>query len=128
MTFLLDTCTLLWWWSEPERLSPRSRALIIDPLNKVFVSAASAWEVSTKYRIGRYPPGGRLIGEWRERILADQFLEMNITSFHALRAGSLPGNHRDPFDRMIAAQGILERLPVITSDMAISALGAERIW
>ena len=128
MIVLLDTCTLLWWWSEPERLSGRSTALISDPGNTVLVSAASAWEVSTKHRVGKYPSGGRVIGEWAERILGDRFQELTITSSHALRAGSLPGNHRDPFDRMIAAQGILEGLPVLTTEAAISELGAEQIW
>ena len=128
MIFLLDTSTLLWWWSEPERLTRRSRNLITDPRNTVLVSAASAWEVSTKHRIGKYPSGGRVIVEWAERISQDRFQELAITSSHALRAGSLPGNHRDPFDRMIAAQGILEGLPVLTTDAAISELGAEQIW
>ena len=92
------------------------------------VSAASAWEISTKYRIGKYPNGGRVISEWSDRIETDRFQEISITSAHALRAGSLPGKHRDPFDRMLAAQSIIEALAVVSSDSAISDLGAERIW
>ena len=128
MNLLLDTCTLLWWWGEPESLSPRIRGLLIDPANSVWVSAASAWEISTKYRIGKYPNGGKVISEWDERLAEDGFRVLNITSRHALRAGALPGEHRDPFDRMLAAQGMIESLPVASPEPAISRLGAECAW
>ena len=128
MNLLLDTCTLLWWWGEPENLSPRIRGLLIDPVNSVWVSAASAWEISTKHRIGKYPNGGRVISAWDERLLEDGFRELNISSRHAVRAGALPGEHRDPFDRMLAAQGMLENLQVASPDSAISHLGAECVW
>ncbi len=128
MRLLLDTHALLWWWSQPDKLSPRVVALLRDPENTVFVSAASAWEIATKYRIGKYPAGGRIIGEWEERMAPDGFVELAISARHALRAGSLPGEHRDPFDRMIVAQSLLEGIPVASSDPALSALGAERFW
>lgn len=125
---LLDTCSLLWWWSEPEKLTNRSLALLRDPANAVWVSAASAWEISTKTRIGRYPDGIRIMEQWSDRLAADGFKELAISCAHALKAGALIGEHRDPFDRMIAAQGIAEGLPVVSGDEGISALGAERIW
>jgi PIN domain nuclease of toxin-antitoxin system len=128
MTYLVDTHVLLWWWSKPEKLSRRVLALLRDPENGVFVSAASAWEIATKYRIGKYPPGGRIVEEWSTRIRVDRFQELPISSNHALRAGRLPGTHPDPFDRMLAAQGLLEDLPVLSTDPAISGLGAARIW
>lgn len=128
MTLLLDTHVLLWWWSEPTRLSPRAIALLRDPADRVLVSAASAWEISTKHRIGKYPAGGAVLAEWGQRLATDGFAELCISSAHALRAGSIPGEHRDPFDRMLAAQSILERVPVVSRDQALSALGAERIW
>lgn len=128
MTLLLDTHALLWWWSEPDKLSPRVRALIRDPENTVLVSAASAWEIATKHRIGKYPGGARVMQQWEERIRADGFREMGISCRHALRAGALPGEHRDPFDRMIAAQSLLEGVPVASMDRAFGALGAERVW
>ena len=128
MNLLLDTCTLLWWWSEPDKLSGRSMSLLRDPTNKVYVSSASAWEIATKYRIGKYPQGGTIISEWNDRLSMDSFIELCISSVHALRAGSLPAEHRDPFDRMIAAQGIIETFSVVTPDAAVEDLGAERIW
>ncbi len=103
-------------------------SLLRDPTNNVYVSSASAWEVATKYRIGKYPQCETVISEWNERITVDSFTELCISSAHALRAGSLLGEHRDPFDRMIAAQGIIETLSVVTPDTAVEDLGAERIW
>ncbi len=128
MKLLLDTHTLLWWWSQADRIAPRVRALLRDPANTIFVSAASAWEVATKYRIGKYPDGGRVIGEWGERMAPDGFIELPISARHALRAGSMPGEHRDPFDRMIAAQSLIEGVPVASSDRSLTDLGAERVW
>jgi PIN domain nuclease of toxin-antitoxin system len=128
MNYLLDTHALLWWWSTPEKLSSRVLSLMKDPENRFFVSAASAWEIATKYRIGKFPQGGTIVEEWAIRIREDRFEELPISSLHALRAGRLPGEHRDPFDRMLAAQGILEELPVISIDPAISSLGAARLW
>jgi len=128
MTYLLDTCALLWWWSEPERLSPRVLALITDPENRFLVSAASAWEVATKFRIGKYPQGTQVVADWEKRLLEDGFEELPIGFRHALKAGTLPGDHRDPFDRMIAAQAVLSELSVLTCDPEIAGLGAKTDW
>ena len=128
MKLLLDTHVLLWWWYEPAKLSPRAIALVRDRTNPVFVSAASAWEIATKYRLGKLPRGGEMIAQWDERLRLDGFSELPILASHALRAGSLPGEHRDPFDRMLAAQSLLEGLPLLSSDAAIAGLGAELVW
>jgi PIN domain nuclease of toxin-antitoxin system len=128
MTYLLDTCALLWWWSEPERLSSRALFLIKDPENRCLVSAASAWEVATKIRIGKYPKGSQVVADWEKRIAEDGFNEISIGFKHALKAGTLPGDHRDPFDRMIAAQAILSNLSVLTCDPEIAGLGAITAW
>ena len=128
MTFLLDTCALLWWWSEPQNLSRRALSLLKDPQNQFFVSSASALEVATKYRIGKYPEGRQVNDEWEKRLLVDGFQELPISFAHALKAGTLPGLHRDPFDRMIAAQSIIVNIPVMTCDLEIAGLGAESLW
>ena len=128
MNLLLDTCTLLWAWGQPEKLSRRLRGLLRDPHNQVCVSATSAWELSTKHRTGKFPGGGHILAEWEERIAQDGFRHLAISFNHALRAGSLPGSHRDPFDRMIAAQGLIESLAVATPDAEIGVLGADTIW
>ena len=126
--FILDTHALLWWWGEPERLSPRALALLRDPSIRVVVSAASAWEVATKNRIGKLPEAESIVESWAERLTEDGFSELAITTQHALRAGRLPGEHRDPFDRMLAAQSLIEDTPVLSRDPALSELGAARIW
>lgn len=128
MNLLLDTCTLLWAWSQPRKLSRRLQGLLRDPHNRVWVSAASAWELAIKHRVGKFPGGGHILAEWDHRIAQDGFRQLTISFRHALRAGSLPGAHRDPFDRMIAAQGLTEMLRVATPDQEITALGADTIW
>ena len=128
MKILLDTCALLWWWSNPESLSPRALSLVKDPHNSLYVSPASAWEIATKYRIGKLKQGGRIVDQWSARISVDGFLELPILAAQALKAGTLPGEHRDPFDRMIAAQSILEQIPVMTNDVELSNLGAQVLW
>jgi len=128
MTGLLDTCALLWWWSDPDSLSKRAMALIKNPENQFYVSAASAWEVATKHRIGKYPKGGTVIRDWEKRLLEDGFKELPISFSHALKAGTLPGEHRDPYDRMIVAQSLITGKPVITCDGEIGSLGAEVLW
>ena len=127
MSLLLDTCTLLWAWGQPERLSRRLQGLLRDPHNQVWVSAASAWGLATKHRVGKLPHGGHILAEWDERIARDGFRQLAIGFGHVLRAGSIPGPHRDPFDRRIAAQGLIETLRVATPDPEIAALGADTI-
>ena len=92
------------------------------------MSAASAWEIATKTRIGKLPSGEGIIAAWQQRIDTDRFLELPVRWSHALRAGSLRSDHRDPFDRMLAAQSVIENVPVVSTDSALSDLGAERIW
>ncbi len=128
MKFLLDTHVLLWWWAEPEKLSARVLALLRDRANEILVSSASAWEIATKYRIGKLPSAGPILVEWEERMAVDLFRELPMSAAHALRAGSLSGERRDPFDRMLAAQAIIEGLPIASNDALLSALGAEVFW
>ncbi|MDC7222208.1 MAG: type II toxin-antitoxin system VapC family toxin [Spirochaetales bacterium] len=125
---LLDTHVLLWWWSEPEQLSLRARELLQDRNVQVFVSAASAWEISTKTRIGKLPMGNAVVSQWNIRLEEDGFLSLPIHASHSLLAGSLESPHRDPFDRMLGAQSIIEVMPLISKDVAIDSLGVNRIW
>ena len=115
MTLLLDTHALLFWWSAPERLPARVVSLLRDPGNECLVSAASGWEIAAKHRIGKFPQAGRIIEQWDERIAEDGFRELPFTTRHALKAGALPGEHRDPFDRILAARRMLESVPVVQS-------------
>lgn len=128
MKYLLDTHALLWWLFDEPSLSVRARAVIAEPRNEVLVSAASAWEVSTKYRLGKLPSARELMqdfGGWLQRA---GFRELPIIIAHAERAGAWPQPHRDPFDRMLAAQSVIEALPLVSCDEALSAFGIERVW
>lgn len=116
--YLLDTHILLWWLFNDPKLDTQCRDIIRNPKNRLFVSSASAWEIATKYRIGKLPEAKQLIEEYAQILSQAKFIELSITSAHALRAGNLPIAHRDPFDRMITAQAELEGLPVLTYDKA----------
>jgi PIN domain nuclease of toxin-antitoxin system len=85
---------------------------------QIFVSSVSAWEIATKYRIGKLPEAKQIAAEYSQILQQSRFVELGITSAHALRAGSLPIDHRDPFDRMLMAQAELENLPILTYDAA----------
>lgn len=128
MRILLDTHALLWWLSGDASLSARARAAIADEGNEVHVSAASAWEVTTKHRLGKLPGAGPLAVDFAREVTAQRFIPMPITLQHGQSAGALQGQHRDPFDRMLIAQAREERMALISNEVAFDAYGITRIW
>lgn len=118
INYLIDTHIMLWWFFEDPKLDTECRNIICNPDHLIFVSSVSAWEIATKYRIGKLPEAKQIVEEYSQILHRARFVELPMTSAHALRAGSLPIAHRDPFDRMIMAQAELESLPVITYDTA----------
>ncbi len=118
MSYLIDTHIFLWWLFDDPKLHTDCRDIIRNPDHRIIVSSASAWEIATKYRIGKLPEAKQLVEQYSQILYQAKFIELAITTAHALRAGSLPIAHRDPFDRMIMAQAELESLPVITYDAA----------
>ena len=104
---MLDTRTLIWWLAGDPSLSADAKAAIIDPENEVFVSAVSAWEIATKYRIGSLPQAAALALDVSGALASQGFIELPIAVLHGQTAGSLSGPHRDPFDRMLIAQAML---------------------
>jgi PIN domain nuclease of toxin-antitoxin system len=118
MSCLIDTHILLWWLFDDPRLSLECREIIGSPENNILVSSASAWEIATKHRTGKLPEAEELVGRYELILHQANFAELPVTTAHALLAGSLPIEHRDPFDRMIMAQGEIEGLPVMTYDAA----------
>jgi PIN domain nuclease of toxin-antitoxin system len=128
MKYLLDTHALLWAAFNKDLLSPRARRIIQSPANEILVSAASAWEISTKVRIGKMPHARILAEEFVPRITTAGYLLLPISIEHALRAGRLVGDHKDPFHRMLAAQAIHEDIPLISNDDQLDAFGARRVW
>ncbi|HST77708.1 MAG TPA: type II toxin-antitoxin system VapC family toxin [Verrucomicrobiae bacterium] len=128
MRLLLDTHTLLWWANNDAQLSSVARAHIQHARNHVLVSSASVWEIAVKYRNGRLPSAQKFVSEVPEYLRLQNFEALPITLEHALRAGLLPGPHRDPFDRMLIAQALQENLALISNDQALDGYGAQRVW
>ncbi|MFK3778452.1 type II toxin-antitoxin system VapC family toxin [Agrobacterium sp. NPDC089420] len=128
MKYLLDTHALLWWLSDHEQLSLHAREIIGDPENDIYVSAASAWEIATKFARGRLPDASVILPDFSGVIAQERFIELPINSAHMVRSAMLPGLHRDPFDRILAAQSILENMALISIDEKIAPLGVMTRW
>jgi PIN domain nuclease of toxin-antitoxin system len=125
---LLDTRALIWWLIGDPALSAAARAGIADSDNAVFISAASAWEIATKFRIGKLPQGAALIAKLPETLVSQGFTGLAITLEHGRAAGSLPGPHRDPFDRMLIAQAMLADLVLVSNEAVFDRYGVRRLW
>lgn len=128
MSHLLDTHALLWWLFDDPRLSPRSKAVLRDPTQRILVSSASAWEIATKHRLGRLDSVAPLLRDFRGWIAKAAFVELPISVAHATRAGSWEVAHRDPFDRMLAAQCVEEGLRLVSRDPVFADFGLEPLW
>jgi len=128
MKVLLDTHVLLWWLFDDPALSQPARDAIRDPGNSVLVSAVSAWEISTKHRLGKLPDAGEAAEDLPGVLRKARMKPLPISIEHALAAGALPGPHRDPFDRMLIAQARIEDLPVVTADPVFSAYSVPIVW
>lgn len=128
MRVLLDTHALLWWLFNDPKLSQLARDLIKEPGNTVLMSSASAWEIATKYRLGKLPEAGEVAQNLPELLRTARIDVLPISVEHALAAGHLPGPHRDPFDCMLIAQAQLERIPIITTDGEFSKYDVQIMW
>ena len=128
MRLLLDTHALLWWLAGEEALSEAARAAIGDPDNEVFVSAASAWEIATKYRLGRLPGAALVAADIAGAVANQGFTELPISVRDGQTAGGLPAIHRDPFDRMLIAQAIAADLVIVSNEALFNAYAVARLW
>lgn len=127
MTVLVDTHAFAWWALGDKKLSATARAAI-QAGPQVFVSSVVAWEIAGKVRSGKWPEATELSERFFDTIAHYGMLPLSITLEHAHLAGSLPGAHRDPFDRMLAAQAILEDMPLITADPAFRGFDVKVVW
>ena len=128
MRILLDTHTFLWWLDGDTSLPLKLRKQISNESNQIIVSAASAWEICTKVRIGKLPGAVEVANSVGSCIQSQGFEALPISVNHAQRAGLLPGIHRDPFDRVLAAQALAEDMPIISIDDCFDSFGVRRIW
>lgn len=128
MRGLLDKNTFLWWNIDDPRLSQEAREFIADGRNEIYFSAASAWEIAIKAGRGSLilpePPGAYVA----KRLSLHKMLALPVQVSHALHVFDLPELHKDPFDRLIVAQSMMEGLPVITGNEEIARYTVEVIW
>ena len=128
MRILLDTHAFLWWITDHTQLSPRAKTMIQTGTNELLLSAASGWELAIKTQLGRlqWPePPEQFIPK---QMIFNNMTPLPITLHHALHVQTLPGLHRDPFDRMLVAQAQVEHLPIVTADPFIAQYQIETIW
>lgn len=128
MRLLLDTHTLLWWLTKNPSLSSHAQSLLEDKGHTILVSAASAWEMATKVRLGRLDVAAEVVQNFLWYVERERFQPMPVSVEHGVRAGLLPGPHKDPFDRMLIAQAIAENIPIVSNDRALDGYGVDRLW
>ena len=128
MRVLLDTHTLMWWMKDDDALSATAYRVIADEANEIVVSAASAWEIATKYRLGKLPEAEAVATDIAGCIAEEGFEALSISVADAERAGRLPGHHRDPFDRLLIAQALRHDLPIVSVDAEFDSYGVNRLW
>jgi PIN domain nuclease of toxin-antitoxin system len=125
---LLDTHVLLWLLGEPERIAPEVRRDVEEMSNAVLISAVSAWEIATKHAIGKLPLPESPEALIERAVTELRAVELPIVSRHALLSASLPNHHRDPFDRLLVAQAMLEEATLVTADRLLPPYGAPLLW
>ena len=128
MRLLLDTHAVIWWFAGNQRLSPSARRYMSDRDNDILISAASAWEITTKYRARKLPDAEGLAEDIVGHMVAANFEELPITVDDASRAGALPDFHRDPFDRILIAQALARNIPIVSNDRVFDRYGVRRLW
>jgi PIN domain nuclease of toxin-antitoxin system len=124
---LLDTHTLIWWLAGDPSLSAVAKTAISDSENEVIVSAVSAWEIVTKFRLGRLAQAAALAVDVSGALAGQGFIELPITVLHGQTAGSLPGPHRDPFDRMLIAQATFAGLVLVSNEAVFDLYAVRRL-
>ena len=128
MRLLLDTHTFLWWLAGSEHLSGPARSAIADETNDILVSAASAWEIATKYRLGKLPGAERVALDITSSIKDQGFEELKISTDDGGRAGGLTGTHHDPFDRFLIVQALTHNLVLVSNETFFDRYGVQRLW
>ena len=128
MRVLVDSNALYWWWTKRERLTQPAFVALTSQDSELFVSAATAWEIATKHRIGNLPGAEAFLPDFVELLAESGVTPLRVEVTEALQAGRLPGTHRDPFDRILIAQAKAHGLAVVTADRVFKDYGLEMIW
>jgi PIN domain nuclease of toxin-antitoxin system len=125
---LLDTHALLWWLIKSPSLPISAQNLLKNRNHTVLVSAASAWEMATKLRLGKLDVAADVVKNFVVHLAHERFQVIAVSVEHGISAGLLPGLHKDPFDRMLIAQALAENIPIVSNDRALEGYGVERLW
>ena len=128
MRLLLDTRVVIWWVEDPDNLSSKVDAILLDPATSIFVSPVSAWEIAYKHRAGRLNFPSAFLKDFDKRIGDLGWRCLPLEFSHAVAGAQLPGKHKDPFDRMLAGQAAVEKLTVVTRDAKLKRMGVDTIW
>lgn len=128
MKLLLDTHALAWWLFDDPRLGRHARNLITARENEIMVSTISAFEIATKHRLGKWPEVATIVSDFETLVAAERFSLLPVDHVHALRAGQFTSAHKDPFDRILAAQSLTEAAPLVTIDAAFSTFPIQILW
>lgn len=128
MKLLLDTHVLLWWLTFDDKLPARIVDRLALPESELVVSAVCGWEIATKANIGKLPLPAGLLERLESDLSGEGIVPLDITFRHSRVAGSLPLHHRDPFDRMLIAQAMVENMPILSNDRHFDAYGVNRLW
>lgn len=128
MRLLLDTHALIWWLAGDESMSRPAREAIANDANSVAVSAASAMEVSTKFRLGKLPDAALLARDFEAVVAAQGFAELAISVQHARIAGEMNIAHKDPFDRLLIAQAQAEGMVLVSNEILFDGFAVQRLW
>jgi PIN domain nuclease of toxin-antitoxin system len=127
MKVLIDTHALIWWLHDDSRLSKAAALILKDTQNEILVSAAVGWEMAIKAGLGKMDPA-LVVEELETAIANESFLELPVSLTHAIRAGLLPHHHRDPFDRLLAAQAQLLDIRILSADRLFDLYQIQRVW
>jgi PIN domain nuclease of toxin-antitoxin system len=128
MDLILDTHAFIWLLRDDERLSGKARDLLTTSSTVRYISAVCAFEIATKVRIGKWPEAAEIDRDFASILEKFDFKQLPLSALHGRLAGSFQSPYRDPFDRLLAAQSIIERMPVVSLDASIRSLGAETVW
>lgn len=128
LRLLLDSHALLWWFAGDERLGPQAKSVIENDDTAVYVSAISAYEIEYKHNQGKLDDADGLSGRLTQWMAEQGFLRLNVSIEHALCAARLDGPHRDPWDRIIVVQALLEPLTLVSNEKLFDATGVDRLW
>jgi PIN domain nuclease of toxin-antitoxin system len=128
MDLILDTHVILWMLLDDPRLKQRHIEILEDQANRLFVSAVSGYEIASKVRIGKLPEARDISRDFRQICANFAYEELPVSLVHAQRGGEIDGQHRDPFDRLLAAQSLVEGFPLATNDPVFAAFGVETVW